>query len=190
MAEKNSPLPQAEKTPPLPSTAKKSTSLSKNQKIALAGAAAIIAIVLGAYALTLPQPQNTQISAAEFSKLAYYAPSAGIFMDLRGTQDAALRQKIQQCGVNLAGSGLLARKELAIASCDDASCVLTLPGANSTLDKKPYDVLKELSRSLYFHINGGSNEKSVFFKNRVEVMLSPSSNFSCQINLLEEPIQN
>lgn len=161
--------------------------LTQQQKIALIGAAAIIAIVLGVAILSQPPPGETPITPEEFSKTIYYAPSYGIFIDLRGTSDTALRQKLQQCGVNLAGSTLLARKSLTIASCDDKSCVSTTVGSNSTTNSTPAQILSSLSSGVYFHVRGAQSDSSTFYKSRVEILMSPSSNFSCKIGLLEEP---
>lgn len=178
------------------------SALSAGQKMALIGAAAIIAIVLGMAFFTPAKPipispsvpSAQPASADNFSSALYSSNSIGIFMDLRGSQDGQLRQKILQCGADIAGNIAGARpfgsKELVIAACDEGACILSFSKANDTKNSTQADVDSELAKTVYFHILGGESKEPSFYTNRVDMTISPLSNTSCKIGVVEEVAPN
>ncbi len=187
------PQPQPKAAPSQPQP-KAPSILSLNQKIALVAAAAIIALVLAVPLFTqgnpMPPIPSTPVTSQEFMGRLAYAPSVGIFMDARGVTNATQRQKLFQCGADLAsslaGSPVLAEKERIVAACDDSSCLLSNQSSNKTINTSASQILLEMSRITYIHIKGGVQGAPSFYSNRMEFPITSAATGSCRIGATEE----
>jgi hypothetical protein len=171
------------------SPAKGKSPLSDWQKIALIGAAAIIAIVLAA-PFFAPAPEPTPlppqiVTSQEFLFNLNMAKSVGVFMDTRAVQDMDLKRKILQCGADFsagfASTTGLESKERIIAACDDAGCILSNSTLNATRNASTEEIMSALGNTVYIHIKGGESGSPAFYSNRLEFTLSKLSNSSCHI---------
>lgn len=194
-AAKASSSPAAAKSPPS-SSAPATSGLALNQKLALIAAAALIAIVLAIPLFTAAPPMQpeVQVTSQVFGNALVAAPTIGIFMDARGVDDASQKQKLFQCGADLAsgmaGSAVLGAKSRIVAACDDQMCILSYQAENRTLNATPSEVLSAMGATVYIHIKGQDSGSPIFYSNRMEFPVSKLANATCSIGATEQAPQD
>lgn len=178
--------PASKSAAPLqPDARPKSSGLSLQQKCALIGGAAILALVLGA--LLFPSGGESADEGA-FSNYLYNNSKNGILVDARGSPSADVRQQIMQCGVNYISSPFYtngSNKELLAYFCDDSGCLSSdyrfgLPNSTpkaSNVSVPFSEALYAMRERAYIHVHAGAEGRDfIYHPTYMEVIIGPKSN--------------
>ena len=168
--------------------------LTKNQKLALIGGAAVIVIVL---AFTLLFGNQQLANSQDFSDYLYSSNKSAIIMDVRNSPDTTQNSIVMQCGVNLIADGFFVKthKDLVVYACDNKGCISStaMEALNATNESQedisefivPFDeVLSDMRGRAYFHIKYADEEKKNFHPTYVEVFVNSSTNpAECKLDI-------
>lgn len=117
---------------------------------------------------------SVNVSKADFENTLSSADRVTIIMDLRGAPSAA-RDKILQCGVDLAGSQGLVGKNLTILAFDGDKCI------GSPINGSICDCYSKTQGSTVLQAQYGA-EQPEFYNNTLVIGINENSSTGCDIS--------
>ncbi|MBI5047210.1 hypothetical protein HZC07_05790 [Candidatus Micrarchaeota archaeon] len=161
-----------------------STLPEKNEKHKTFAVFLLIVVVFFVAYYFYSQPSNgflagNPVDEETFKSLINSAQNVYIFMDGKGVSDDIVRNNIYQCGIDFAGSGGLAPKNITVLSRDDKPGCVAVDGVHPNEN----DCFSKLANGLTIYIKEG-NSTGLYSKGMVVGVGSIYKVGTCGINRL------
>ncbi len=151
--------------------------MGKRTRWAIIIVLAIVAIIIAGHIYTSNNSGSTEL----FLNTLKNSDEVALIMDTRGSESLEVNHKIMTCGIGIAQGNGLVGKQTTIYGIEDNGCVISYPNdthdANATIDKCE----NEIQNKLQIHIQPGTEDKTIFEKNKMSIYISETYTGSCAL---------
>jgi hypothetical protein len=145
--------------------------LNSTQQYAVVLVVLLLAAVFAYFALNQERPADRSVFLSNLAS----ADEVAIVMDLRGATSQQ-RDRIMQCGVDLAGSEGLAAKNVSAYALEDDKCT------SSKGERAVSECEAEFTGKVRFVLTKGDNN-STFYEKRLLITMNESWNSTCGVSV-------